>query len=102
MTDAQAAQVKELRLKGMGYQVIAEVLGLSRDIVRNHCKAKGMGGYAGAATRNLQEQEMHSGICMGRKKPFSLWSFICLSGKKSVRRDDYVWKKVRKSVDYSI
>lgn len=64
MTDAQAAQVKELRLKGMGYRAIADALGLSRDIVRNHCKAKGMGGYADAATRNLQEREMHSGICI--------------------------------------
>lgn len=63
MTDAQAAQVKELRLKGMGYRAIAEALGLSRDIVRNHCKAKGMGGYADAATRNLQEREGRGGIC---------------------------------------
>ncbi len=63
MTDAQAAQVKELRLKGMGYRAIADALGLSRDIVRNHCKAKGMGGYADAATRNLQEREGRSGIC---------------------------------------
>ena len=42
MTDFEAAQVKEMRLKGMGYRAIAEALGLSRDIVRNHCKAKGM------------------------------------------------------------
>ena len=39
MTDFEAAQVKEMRLKGMGYRAISEALGLSREIVRNHCKA---------------------------------------------------------------
>ena len=64
MTDAQAAQIKELRLKGMGYRAIADALGLSRDIVRNHCKAKGMGGYVAATVKNLQERAEHSGICI--------------------------------------
>ena len=32
MTDAQAAQIKELRMGGMGYRTIAEAVGLSRDI----------------------------------------------------------------------
>ena len=64
MTDAQAAQIKEQRLKGMGYRAIADALGLSRDIVRNHCKAKGMGGYVAATVRNMQERAEHSGICI--------------------------------------
>ena len=64
MTDAQAAQIKELRLNGMGYRAIADALGLSRDIVRNHCKAKGMGGYVAATVRNMQERAEHSGICI--------------------------------------
>ena len=64
MTDAQAAQIKEMRLKGMGYRAIADALGLSRDIVRNHCKAKGMGGYVAATVKNLQERAERSGICI--------------------------------------
>lgn len=64
MTDFEAAQVKEMRLKGMGYRAIAEALGLSRDIVRNHCKAKGMGGYVAATVKNLQEREVQNGICL--------------------------------------
>ena len=64
MTDFEAAQVKEMRLKGMGYRAIAEALGLSRDIVRNHCKAKGMGGYVAATVKNLQEREGQNGICI--------------------------------------
>ena len=64
MTDFEAAQVKEMRLKGMGYRAIAEALGLSRDIVRNHCKAKGMGGYVAATVKNLKEREVQNGICL--------------------------------------
>ena len=64
MTDAQAAQIKEMRLNGMGYRAIAETLGLSRDIVRNHCKAKGMDGYVAATVRNMQEREGQGGICI--------------------------------------
>lgn len=69
MTDAQAAQIKELRMGGMGYRTIAEAVGLSRDIVRNYCKAKGMGGYVAATVKNLQER-MESGticICCGKE-----------------------------------
>ena len=64
MTDFEAAQVKEMRLKGMGYRAIADALGLSRDIVRNHCKAKGMGGYVAATVKNLKEREVQNGICL--------------------------------------
>lgn len=52
MTDAQAVQIKELRMKGMGYRTIAETVGLTRDIVRNYCKANDMAGYAKATAMN--------------------------------------------------
>lgn len=48
MTDAQAAQIKELRMQGEGYRAIGAAVSLSRDIVRNYCKANGMDGYAKA------------------------------------------------------
>ena len=56
MTDAQAAQIKELRMRGQGYRAIGVAVGLSRDIVRNFCKAKGMDGYARAMALNMQER----------------------------------------------
>ena len=56
MTDAQAAQIKELRMRGQGYRAIGAAVGLSRDIVRNFCKAKGMDGYARAMALNMQER----------------------------------------------
>ena len=61
MTDLQAAQIRDMRLEGMGYRAIADALGLSRDIVRNRCKAKGMAGYGTEAARNLQGRD---GICL--------------------------------------
>ena len=67
MTDFEAAQVKEMRLNGMGYRAIAEALGLSRDIVRNHCKAKGMGGYVAATVKNLKEY-----LCRAYLRPRTL------------------------------
>ena len=54
MTQEQAAQIEALRAQGMGYKAIASTVGLSRDIVRNYCKAHGMEGYGEAAALNLQ------------------------------------------------
>ena len=56
MTKEQAAQIKELRLQGKGYKTVASAVGLSRDIVRNYCKANGMNGYGEAAKLNLQRE----------------------------------------------
>ena len=39
MTDAQAKQINEMRMRGMGYKAIGMAIGLSRDIVRNYCKS---------------------------------------------------------------
>lgn len=68
MTDAQAAQIKELRMQGEGYRAIGAAVGLSRDIVRNYCKANGMDGYAKATVMNLQERqtEGESCVCCGK------------------------------------
>ena len=54
MTDEQAAQLVEMRKKGVGYKSIATVLGLSRDIVRNYCRTHNLTGYASALTKNVQ------------------------------------------------
>ena len=56
MTKEQAAQIKELRMQGKGYKAAASAVGLSRDIVRNYCKANGMNGYGEAAKLNLQRE----------------------------------------------
>ena len=56
MTKEQAERIKELRMQGKGYKAAASAVGLSRDIVRNYCKANGMNGYGEAAKLNLQRE----------------------------------------------
>lgn len=63
MTDTQAARIKELRMNGLGYRTIADSLGLTRDIVRNYCKANNMGGYAKATALNIQERIAEGKVC---------------------------------------
>ena len=81
MTDAQAKQIRELRMKGVGYRAIASVTGLSRDIVRNYCRSNGLDGFAAAVTLNKKEQMQQGAACLccgqtieqpgiGRKRKF--------------------------------
>ena len=42
MTPFQSRQIRDLRLRGVGYKGIASVTGLTRDIVRNYCKSHGL------------------------------------------------------------
>lgn len=42
MTEQQAKQIREMREQGIGYRSIALTVGLSRDIVRNFCKSRGL------------------------------------------------------------
>lgn len=56
MTEIQAVQIEELRMNGKGYKAIASAVGLSRDIVRNYCKANGMEGYGNTAALNMQKR----------------------------------------------
>lgn len=56
MTDTQAAWIRMLRMQGKGYKAVASAVGLSRDIVRNFCRAKGMEGYGETVALNMQKQ----------------------------------------------
>lgn len=81
MTDFQAKQIREFRMKGVGYRAIASVVGLSRDIVRNYCKSHGLKGYVAELTVNMKEQMQQGKACLccgktikqpetGRKRKF--------------------------------
>ena len=58
MTDTQAKQINEMRMRGMGYKAIGMAIGLSRDIVRNYCKRHNLAGYATVVSKN---SETHGG-----------------------------------------
>ena len=64
MTKEQAERIKELRMQGKGYKAAASAVGLSRDVVRNYCRANGMEGYGEAAKLNLQRGMAENGAAM--------------------------------------
>ena len=43
MTDLQKEQIKALRLQGIGYVKIGEILGISDNTVRSFCRRNGLG-----------------------------------------------------------
>ena len=81
MTSVQEKQIRNFRMKGIGYKAIASTLGLSRDVVRNYCKSHGLDGYATEVVVNLKEQMQQGDVCgccgtvilqpaIGRKRKF--------------------------------
>lgn len=64
MTEEQAERIRELRMQGKGYKAVASAVGLSRDIVRNYCKANGMEGYGEATKLNMQREMAENGAAM--------------------------------------
>lgn len=64
MTEVQETRIRELRMRGVGYRGIATEVGLSRDIVRNYCKSRGMDGYAEALKMNVSEQISAGKVCV--------------------------------------
>lgn len=71
MTEFQAEQIENLRKQGVGYRSIGTIVGLSRDIVRNYCKSKGLDGYASDITVNIQEQMALGKACWCCGKPIA-------------------------------
>ncbi|MEK4085467.1 hypothetical protein [Psychrobacillus sp. FSL K6-1415] len=59
MTDEHKEKIIELRKIGIGYRSIAAALDLSRDKVRNFCKAQGIDGY-GAEIKKKKEDYIYS------------------------------------------
>lgn len=69
MTAYQARQIREFRMKGVGYRSIAAVTGLSRDIVRNYCKTHDLDGFGVELTANMKEQIQRGTVCLCCGKP---------------------------------
>ena len=63
MTDEQALQIRKLRAQGMGYRAIASTVNLSRDIVRNYCRSKGIGGFRAEYEMNLKDRMNDGRAC---------------------------------------
>ena len=69
MTDYQKNKIAEFRRQGMGYKAIANVLGLTRDIVRGFCKRCGLDGNAAVIQKNIDLKISAGFLCGFCSKP---------------------------------
>lgn len=69
MTDEQKKKIQELRLEGLGYKAIANVVGVSRDAVRGHCKRYELTGNATVVALNMQVKKQKNVVCLYCEKP---------------------------------
>ncbi len=69
MTEEQKKKIKELRLEGLGYKAIANILGLSRDAVRGFCKRYELTGDANVVSLNMQVKKQKNVVCTHCDKP---------------------------------
>lgn len=69
MTNSQVQQIRELRVRGVGYKAIASIVGLTRDIVRNYCKAHNLDGLATDLSINIKEriEKQEACLCCGKE-----------------------------------
>lgn len=66
VTDFQARQIREQRMKGCGYKAIASAVGLSRDVVRNYCRTHDLDGYAEVLATDEQAHQDGTCPCCGK------------------------------------
>ena len=71
MTNEQQEKIIELRKLGIGYRSIATAMNMSRDKVRNFCKAQGLDGYGKS---NKKEETVIRELCKNCGK-----RIMCLS-----------------------
>ena len=69
MNELQKAEITRLRKQGEGYRIIANNLGLSRDIVRNFCKKHGLDGLGTEVTKNIELKQQAGILCSYCNKP---------------------------------
>ena len=80
MTNVEKQQIQQLRIKGEGYKVIADVLGISRDTIRSYCKRNGLDGDSKLISLNLEGKNNQNLICICCNKA------IVQKGRGRVRR----------------
>lgn len=69
MTNDEKEKIKRLRLEGMGYKGIANLLGLTRDSVRGFCKRNGLEGDSCVVALNVGEKIKRNLLCTCCEKP---------------------------------
>lgn len=63
MTNEQKIKIKQLRLEGMGYTTVANMLGLSKEAVKSFCRRNGLAGRADAITQETEVEKLEGKVC---------------------------------------
>lgn len=63
VTNEQKEKIIELRKMGIGYRSIAKAMNISRDKVRNFCKAQGLDGYASGIKKKETDENTSRQFC---------------------------------------
>ena len=63
MTTHQEEQIRALRAEGVGYRNIGNIVHLSRDTVRNYCRAHNLSGYQPAVKLNIRRMMEDNTVC---------------------------------------
>ena len=88
MTDKQQEKIIELRKLGIGYRSIATAMNMSRDKVRNFCKAQGLDGY-GKNNKKADGEKTIRELCKNCGRQGLDGRFLPgLHGKRQDRRQD--------------
>lgn len=64
MTDYERQKIYELRIKGLGYKAIANILGLTRDSVRSFCKRNNLAGNGKVVSMNVEVMKEKNLLCL--------------------------------------
>lgn len=64
MTDYERQQIYELRMKGLGYKAIGNILGLTRDSVRSFCKRNSLIGNGKVVSLNVEVMKEENLLCL--------------------------------------
>ncbi len=64
MTDYERQQIYELRMKGLGYKAIGNILGLTRDSVRSFCQRNNLDGNGKVVSLNIEVMKEEKLLCL--------------------------------------
>ncbi|CAK7037264.1 RNA polymerase subunit sigma-70 [Tissierella sp.] len=64
MTDYEREKIYELRMQGLGYKAIGNILGLTRDAVRSFCKRNNLNGNGEVVSLNVEVMKEENLLCL--------------------------------------
>ena len=109
MTDLQKEQIKTLRLQGIGYVKIGEMLGISDNTVRSFCRRNGLGDAAkntvackhcGKLIKIIPKQKPRK-FCSDACRT-AWWNFVYDESIEHPYPESAIWSRRHKSITYNV